>query len=400
MSRPDPRGPRRTAGPFAVDPRDQTPPPSHAATGAARFGWVVWVAGGAVAAGAAVATAHGLYEVAVAARVPRAIAWLYPLITDGLALVAYAATSRLAGAGARYAWSVVVLAAGLSGLAQAAYLAADPRRAGRGALLRFGIGAWPAIAAAITAHLLYLLATPPGRSPAVGAVDMPLSTPPTRADPGAAAVPAVGHAALPGLTEAGEHPGRTAASDDRSAEIRARVHGPAHPPTGPDSGPYRPRAGHPIGRRAGHRPWPGRPGQPGRARPCRGDDPPALARRLAVRANPCRHRRRRPRHRSNRPATAPRAHGHRDDRDRGHAMTRHRARLTTHQHKNTTATQSNASKRRDYTECRNKSRRSTAAHLGITIRRGGPASGRPPTARNRRCFTGPSRAARRAGGGL
>jgi len=52
----------------------------------------IWLPGLAVALGAAIATAHGLYEVAVAARVSAAIAWLYPLITDGLALVAYAAT--------------------------------------------------------------------------------------------------------------------------------------------------------------------------------------------------------------------------------------------------------------------------------------------------------------------
>jgi hypothetical protein len=44
-----------------------------------------------------------LYEVAVAAAVPVGNAWLYRLITDGLALVAYGATSRLTGSGARYA---------------------------------------------------------------------------------------------------------------------------------------------------------------------------------------------------------------------------------------------------------------------------------------------------------
>lgn len=116
----------------------------------------VWLPGLLVATGAAVATAHGLYEVAVAAGVPTAIAWLYPLITDGLALVAYAATARLGQSAARYAWTVVVVAAGLSGLAQASYLGG-----GVGAVvsapLRFGIGAWPAIAAAIVAHLLHLL---------------------------------------------------------------------------------------------------------------------------------------------------------------------------------------------------------------------------------------------------
>src|SRR3954464_1099442 len=72
-----------------------------------------------VAAGAAVATAHVLFEVSRAAGVPAGVAWLYPLITDGLALVAYASTARLSGTARGYAWTVVVLAAGLSGLAQA-----------------------------------------------------------------------------------------------------------------------------------------------------------------------------------------------------------------------------------------------------------------------------------------
>ena len=62
---------------------------------------MVWAAGLVVATGAGVATAHGLFEVAVAARVPTGIAWLYPLITDGLALVAYAATARLTHARTR-----------------------------------------------------------------------------------------------------------------------------------------------------------------------------------------------------------------------------------------------------------------------------------------------------------
>jgi hypothetical protein len=116
---------------------------------------LVWVAGLIVALGAGIATAHGLYEVAIAAGTPRALAWLYPLITDGLALVAYATTTRLAESGRRYAWTVVVLAAGLSGLTQAGYLAGGVAQAPP--VLRFAIGAWPAIAAAIVAHLLYLL---------------------------------------------------------------------------------------------------------------------------------------------------------------------------------------------------------------------------------------------------
>ena len=120
----------------------------------------VWAAGLAVAAGAVIATAHGLYQVASAARVAPPIGWLYPLITDGLALVAYAATARLHDGGRRYAASIVVLAAGLSGLAQAVYLAGGLGHTGPAPVgLRFGVGAWPAIAAALTAHLLHLIGT-------------------------------------------------------------------------------------------------------------------------------------------------------------------------------------------------------------------------------------------------
>ena len=139
----------------------------------------IWLPGLAVAVGAAVATAHGLYEVAVAARVPAGIAWLYPLITDGLALVAYAATARLDGSARRYAWAVVVLAAGLSGLAQASFLAGGVERTDPA--LRFGVGAWPAVAAAVVAHLLYLLAAEPVQpAPAVRPSDTPSDPAPDR----------------------------------------------------------------------------------------------------------------------------------------------------------------------------------------------------------------------------
>ena len=114
-----------------------------------------------VAAGAVAATAHGLFEVAAAAHVPPQVAWLYPLITDGLALVAYAATHQLHHrAGVVYAWGVVVVAAGLSGLAQATYLASGPAL-DTSAVLRFGVGAWPAVAGAVAAHLVFLLSRRP-----------------------------------------------------------------------------------------------------------------------------------------------------------------------------------------------------------------------------------------------
>ncbi|MBN9794440.1 hypothetical protein DMP17_38535 [Pseudonocardia sp. TMWB2A] len=161
----------------------------------------VWLPGLAVALGAAVATAHGLFEVAVAARVPAGIAWIYPLITDGLALVAYTATARLRGSAARYAWSVVIVSAGLSGLAQAVYLASDSVTAGGelavNAALRFGVGAWPAIAAAVAAHLLYLLAESRPDAPPSGP-GRPVRTattvrPDGRTGPDTLSRPAIGH---------------------------------------------------------------------------------------------------------------------------------------------------------------------------------------------------------------
>ena len=153
------RGVRRATADHSCE---QTMTGAHRSPRAARA--TLWLPGLAVALGAAVATAHGLYEVALAAAVPAGIAWLYPLITDGLALVAYGATSRLTGSAARYAWAVVVTAAGLSGLAQAVYLASGATL-DASPTLRFGIGAWPAVAAAVAAHLLYLLAAPDSAEP-------------------------------------------------------------------------------------------------------------------------------------------------------------------------------------------------------------------------------------------
>jgi hypothetical protein len=176
---------------------------------------VVWLPGLAVAAGAATATAHGLYEVAIASRVPTGVAWLYPLITDGLALVAYAATARLAGSAARYAWAVVVVAAGLSGLAQAIFLASDETLEATPAV-RFGIGAWPAIAAAVVAHLLYLLAEhQPVHDQAEQPAVQPGEQPVVQAEPERLAAAA--------------EPAKPAESPQRDrAQIEARAHRAAH----------------------------------------------------------------------------------------------------------------------------------------------------------------------------
>lgn len=195
-----------------------------------------WGPAGAVALGAAIATAHGLYEVAAAAAVPTVIAWLYPLITDGLAVVAYRGAVRLTGRPAAYAWTIVVITAGASGLAQAVFLAAGPfddAATEVPAGLRFGVGAWPAVAAALVAHLLHLLAATDqdatsspvtGASPATGpppvaalTQDEPTVPPaptPHEEPPTPATTPATGQSA------ATEEPGD---ADPRVVELARRL---------------------------------------------------------------------------------------------------------------------------------------------------------------------------------
>jgi hypothetical protein len=180
----------------------------------ARWGrWTIWGSGLVVALGAGIATAHGLYQVALAAGTPRPLAWLYPLITDGLALVAYATTARLTHHGRRYAWTIVITAAGLSGLTQASYLAGGITTASPG--LRFAIGAWPALAAATVAHLLYLLSAhhQPTTQPQ-GTPDTPLPVTAVPAPP-VLPVPAATPAPLIHTPAVAGPPHRPAAPPDR-----------------------------------------------------------------------------------------------------------------------------------------------------------------------------------------
>jgi len=212
-----------------------------AVTSPGRGARTTWAAGLAVAAGAGIATAHGLYQVATSARVPAPVAWLYPLITDGLALVAYAATARLHDAGRRYAAGIVVLAAGLSGLAQAVYLAGGLDHTAVAPVgLRFGVGAWPAIAAALTAHLLHLISTgetttghPESSSastpaPSNAASNPPVQSRPTERRPIPPVQPDDDASDAPGLAvDADPDPSAPGSARDR-ARVAARRHRDAH----------------------------------------------------------------------------------------------------------------------------------------------------------------------------
>jgi hypothetical protein len=202
----------------------------------------------AVALGAAAATAHGLFEVAAASGVPAGIAWIYPLITDGLAIVAYAATSRLDDAGRRYAWTVVILAAGLSGIAQAVFLAGGLGAAGGAGVaakavpevLRFGVGAWPAVAAAIVAHLLFMLATDHRTNATDGtAVDAVSATvePVRPSTPAAARMPVQRPAVQPPRVQSSavQSAGLNASTPEEAAERTAELPKPVQPEVPGDS---------------------------------------------------------------------------------------------------------------------------------------------------------------------
>jgi len=189
---------------------------------ARRVPWAFWLPGLLVAVGAGVATAHGLYEVALASSVPPGIAWLYPLITDGLALVAYVSTVRLyGGSGRAYAWAVVVLSAGLSGVAQASYLADGVGSAPPA--LRFGVGAWPAIAAAIVAHLLFLLVSH-RHDVQPSEASVPETGPPTAKRVQPASLDAAVH---PGVQPSTEQPRALPASTPDTAPVPEPVQPPA-----------------------------------------------------------------------------------------------------------------------------------------------------------------------------
>jgi hypothetical protein len=149
------------------------------------------LAAATVGLSAAVATAHGVYEVVRACGVPPAVAALYPVITDGLALVGYACAVRLPNGHRRWAWGVVVVAAGLSGIGQATLLGGEINRPP--AWLRFGVGAWPAIAAALVAHLIFLMVT----SSSAEGVQRPADTDEHRVQPPSNPLDAIGDAEGP-----------------------------------------------------------------------------------------------------------------------------------------------------------------------------------------------------------
>jgi hypothetical protein len=130
----------------------------------------------------------------------------------------------------------VTVAAGLSGLAQAAYLAGDAAVAAPAAL-RFGVGAWPAVAAAIVAHLLHLLATTPG-PPRVLAVDAPKANPPSNRPSPSGRTPAVRSDGT-SLTVLPENKAKRVQGSPRRSS--ARPGSPAPVPNGPQPIQLRPR---------------------------------------------------------------------------------------------------------------------------------------------------------------
>lgn len=204
----------------------------------------VWAAGAAL-------TAVGMYSVAVACGIPGELAWLYPLIFDGLALVAYRATNHTQDGARRYAAFVVVLCTGLSALAQAAHLAAGKGlTAGATGNLKAGVGAAPAIAVALAAHLHWLTT----RKPAVSGT--PESAPRYQGSGSLVADTAPGAVTHRGATDPGADGPNTAPGS--APHTPGAVTGPAAPgPTAPS------RVAQPTGREVAPEGAAGGPSGPG-----------------------------------------------------------------------------------------------------------------------------------------
>jgi hypothetical protein len=98
---------------------------------------------GGVAVCAAVATFHGAAHAAGTSGVTAPVTLLYPVMGDGLAVLAFRRIGVTRGPARGFAWAVMVVAASASGLAQAYVLAAG--KAGGAAVLAAGMGAAPAV---------------------------------------------------------------------------------------------------------------------------------------------------------------------------------------------------------------------------------------------------------------
>jgi hypothetical protein len=114
----------------------------------------VWAAG-------AVLTAVGMFFVARACGLPWYLAWLYSLAADGLGLVAFRAAVRLRGFARAYAVLIVMACTGLSAAVQAVHLRLGSGLDGAATPgLRTAVGAAPAVAVALAAHLHWLTTRP------------------------------------------------------------------------------------------------------------------------------------------------------------------------------------------------------------------------------------------------
>ena len=292
-----------------------------------------------------------------ASRTP--IGWLYPLITDGLALVAYAATARLHAGAAATPPASSSLAAGLSGLAQAVYLA--------GGLDHTGAGAGRA---AVRRRRLAGHRRRPHRPPAAP------HRHPTPAHLGIGTDPPVHRPPIHRSVHSGVHravqPGavqRAVQSARSTAYRRGRVQPPPVQPD-PTAEPVQPRAGL-DGRAAPD----GRRTAADRARAAA--EPTTTARRPAHGHRTDAPGRRRPRHRRNRPQRPPRraaspAPGQRRPREQDRPMTLHQAAIdqpTTHNDQQHPTTQNQPRDGRQSTSPTRQRSTTSDAHPCITIRR-------------------------------
>lgn len=123
---------------------------------------------GIVAGCAALATFHGAQHAAGEGGASYYTNLLYPVMADGLAVIAFRKSRELDGWRRIVAWLVVIGCAGASGTAQAYVLAAG--KTGGAAALAAGVGAFPAVAVLLATIVQSLRSGPHQRASSAGDV--------------------------------------------------------------------------------------------------------------------------------------------------------------------------------------------------------------------------------------
>lgn len=192
-------------------------------------------------------TYTGAHSFAVAAGYGDTRAWLFPLTLDVTALVAYLALLMLPKGDRWYPLLVVALCAGASAAAQGYHQAALAPGAPDLVLsqpVRFAAGAWPALAALLAGHLVYVIVVRAIPAGLVSALREMADTPTVYADEAERLDTALDAEPAAELDEPDEEPGSVVSGPSRLSVSAARVHVPKPKAVTADAAPAGPR---PVG---------------------------------------------------------------------------------------------------------------------------------------------------------